>query len=197
LLLTNGQIQANSEEVFEVACKIQQDIVMHPFAFRTHAHKLGLVNSGYRVRGRNDEQEWTEIGRRSPQLPQMFYPIKNNIPIVRGDYVAAVCTMFNTESHIVRIGSTGNDEMCNFYMMYWVDGERLLEDDVCNSAGPPEYYFGRDRHLNTDKIPEDAFRIPPPPNGPEPGAPLQGGHHSMMKLQERPHKQQHIYRYVV
>jgi hypothetical protein len=28
-------------EVFEVACKIQQDIVMHPFAFRTHAHKLG------------------------------------------------------------------------------------------------------------------------------------------------------------
>jgi len=28
-------------EVFEVACKIQQDIVMHPFAFRAHAHKLG------------------------------------------------------------------------------------------------------------------------------------------------------------
>jgi hypothetical protein len=28
-------------EVFEVACKIQQDIVMHPFAFRTHTHKLG------------------------------------------------------------------------------------------------------------------------------------------------------------
>jgi hypothetical protein len=29
----------------------------------------GLVNSGYRVRGKNDDQEWTEIGRRSPQLP--------------------------------------------------------------------------------------------------------------------------------
>lgn len=28
-------------EVFEVACKIKQDIVIHPFAFRTHAHKLG------------------------------------------------------------------------------------------------------------------------------------------------------------
>jgi hypothetical protein len=28
-------------EVFEVACKIEQDIVMHPFAFRTHTHKLG------------------------------------------------------------------------------------------------------------------------------------------------------------
>jgi hypothetical protein len=30
-------------EEFEVACKIQQDIVMHPFAFRTHAHKLGKI----------------------------------------------------------------------------------------------------------------------------------------------------------
>jgi len=68
LLLTGGQIQPNSEgiftfalieklffevnflnyflffvEAFEVACKIHQDIVMHPFAFRTHAHKLGKI----------------------------------------------------------------------------------------------------------------------------------------------------------
>jgi hypothetical protein len=68
LLVTSGEIQPNSEgkitnictcekknvvfflnkiflfvEVFEVACKIQQDIVMHPFAFRTHAHKLGKI----------------------------------------------------------------------------------------------------------------------------------------------------------
>jgi len=63
-----------------------------------------LVNSGYRVRGKNDDQEWTEIGRRSPQLPQMFYPTKGNMTIEKGDYVAAVCTMFNTRSHTVRIG---------------------------------------------------------------------------------------------
>lgn len=96
---------------------------MHPFAFRTHAHKLGkiffknkfnmkrkifffsgLVNSAYRVRGKNDDQEWTEIGRRSPQLPQMFYPTQKDVTIKQGDYVAAVCTMFNTRSHVVRIG---------------------------------------------------------------------------------------------
>jgi hypothetical protein len=35
--------------------------------------------------------------------------------------------------------------MCNFYMMYWVDGDQLLHDDVCSSPGPPEYYFGTDR----------------------------------------------------
>ena len=41
--------------------------------------------------------------------------------------------------------STGNDEMCNFYMMYWVEGEQLLSNDVCTSAGPPQYYFRHDR----------------------------------------------------
>lgn len=110
-------------EIFESACKIKQDIAMHPFAFRTHTHKLGkinifcaihnknvnisfkgLVNSAYRVRGRDDDQEWTEIGRRSPQLPQMFYPIDRDVTIRKGDYVAAACTMYNFESHIVRIG---------------------------------------------------------------------------------------------
>jgi len=35
--------------------------------------------------------------------------------------------------------------MCNFYMMYWVDGDQLLDDSVCYSAGPPNYYFRRDR----------------------------------------------------
>jgi peptidylglycine monooxygenase len=187
LLLTNGAIAPRSLEAFEVACKIQQDIVMHPFAFRTHAHKLGLVNSAYRVRGKNDDQEWTEIGRRSPQLPQMFYPTQKDVTIKQGDYVAAVCTMFNKRSHVVRIGPTGNDEMCNFYMMYWVDGDQLLDDSVCLSAGPPYYYFQSDRHLNIDKIPADAFRIPPPPNGPAPGEPLQGGHHMMMQHKQKIH----------
>jgi uncharacterized membrane protein (DUF106 family) len=42
------------------------------------------------------------------------------------------------------LSSTGNDEMCNFYMMYWVDGDQLLHDDVCTSPGPPQYYFRHD-----------------------------------------------------
>lgn len=29
--------------------------------------------------------------------------------------------------------------------MYWVEGEQLLSNDVCTSAGPPQYYFRRDR----------------------------------------------------
>ena len=35
--------------------------------------------------------------------------------------------------------------MCNFYVMYWVEGDRLLHDDICTSPGPPRYYFGLDQ----------------------------------------------------
>ena len=29
--------------------------------------------------------------------------------------------------------------------MYWVDGDQLLDDAICQSAGPPNYYFRYDR----------------------------------------------------
>lgn len=99
--------------------------------------------------------------------------------------------------------------MCNFYIMYWVDGDNLLKEDVCSSAGPPRYYFGSDpvcsvltfilsfewnqriffveQNLNVDKIPSDAFRVPPPPNGPGPNEKLHGSHH-MMSQHEKPHR---------
>lgn len=48
------------------------------------------------------------------------------------------------KSIVLYFSSTGNDEMCNFYMMYWVDGDELLHEDVCSSPGPPNYYFGYD-----------------------------------------------------
>jgi hypothetical protein len=30
-------------------------------------------------------------------------------------------------------------------MMYWVDGDQLLDEGFCGSAGPPRYYFRYDR----------------------------------------------------
>jgi hypothetical protein len=35
--------------------------------------------------------------------------------------------------------------MCNFYIMYWVDGDQLLDDPICRSVGPPYYYFRNDQ----------------------------------------------------
>ncbi len=146
---------------------MNEDKVIYPFAYRTHAHKLGLVNSGYRIRNNphTGKQEWTEIGRRSPQFPQMFYPATNMAPIKLGDVIAARCTMKNSQDHTVYIGSTGNDEMCNFYMMYYVDGDQILENNVCASQGPPKWYFenfkdSNGQPLDISAIPLDASDIP-------------------------------------
>ena len=68
---------------------------------------MGLVNSGYVVKTDplTSEQEWIEIGRRSPQLPQMFYPATNkNVKINKGDILAARCTMYNFRDHKVSVG---------------------------------------------------------------------------------------------
>ena len=34
----------------------------------------------------------------------MFYPTQEDVTIKQGDYVAAACTMYNSRSHVVRIG---------------------------------------------------------------------------------------------
>ena len=34
--------------------------------------------------------------------------------------------------------------MCNFYMMYYVDGDKALSDKYCFSSGPNVYYWDRD-----------------------------------------------------
>lgn len=166
--VTGGYIQANSEEYFEAACEMNEDVEMIPFAYRTHAHKLGKLNSGYLVR--NDPivgdaaQTWTELGRRSPQLPQMFYPVSNNVTIRKGDIIASRCTIDNTQDHRVYVGSTGNDEMCNFYIMYYTK-EKAVKNNVCFTNGPPSWYFkdfvdSKKNKLQRSKVPLDISTIP-------------------------------------
>lgn len=43
--------------------------------------------------------------------------------------------------------STGNDEMCNFYIMYYIDGDETLNNKYCFSMGPPHYYWSKDPSL--------------------------------------------------
>ena len=41
--------------------------------------------------------EWDVIGKRDPQLPQMFYPVANtSTTLMPGDVIAARCTMVKT-----------------------------------------------------------------------------------------------------
>ena len=41
LLGTGGRINPHSIEYMETACEIKDNVVLHPFAFRTHTHSLG------------------------------------------------------------------------------------------------------------------------------------------------------------
>ncbi|XP_054090273.1 peptidylglycine alpha-hydroxylating monooxygenase isoform X2 [Zeugodacus cucurbitae] len=142
LLGTAGHIPPNSLEHMETACEINENKTLHPIAYRTHTHSLGKVVSGYRVRtDEHGSHQWTLLGKRDPLTPQMFYPVENSDPIVIGDYLAARCTMISHRNRITEIGATNEDEMCNFYLMYYVENDEPLNMKYCFSQGPPNYYW--------------------------------------------------------
>jgi len=158
LMVSGGEIPAGSIEYLEMACPYD-DVEIHPFGFRTHAHTLGRVVSGYRVR----DGEWTEIGRMDPKKPQMFYNVTNNVTLKKGDILAARCTMDNSLDHDVAVGNTQNDEMCNFYIMYYVDGQSQLEKDMCFKPGAPQWYlwdYPDQEALNLQAMPANASAKP-------------------------------------
>ncbi|XP_033634799.1 peptidylglycine alpha-hydroxylating monooxygenase-like [Asterias rubens] len=128
MVTNDGNIKAHETTNLEAACLYDDASVLYPFAYRVHTHKLGEVVSGYRIR--NDE--WEEIGKRSPQLPQMFYPVSNpDFTVEKGDTLAMRCTFESDRNTDTFIGPTTNDEMCNFYMMYYTKHEPLPVSDTC------------------------------------------------------------------
>uniref|UniRef100_A0A8D0GC57 Peptidylglycine alpha-amidating monooxygenase n=1 Tax=Sphenodon punctatus TaxID=8508 RepID=A0A8D0GC57_SPHPU len=132
----------------DIACHYKR-YPMHLFAYRVHTHRLGKVVSGYRVRG----NEWTLIGRQSPQLPQAFYPVEHPVDVNYGDILAARCVFSGegrtTDTHI---GGTASDEMCNFYIMYYMEAKHASSYMTCTQNIKPDM-FG--------SIPEEA-NIPIP-----------------------------------
>ncbi|KAK2888647.1 peptidyl-glycine alpha-amidating monooxygenase B isoform X2 [Channa argus] len=110
---------------------------IYPFAFRTHTHHLGKVVSGYRIR----DGKWTLIGRQSPQLPQAFYPANKEVSVKYGDTIAARC-VFTGEGRTSKtyIGGTSADEMCNFYVMYYMDSKHAVPYMNCMETGSKELF---------------------------------------------------------
>merc|ERR1712001_89911 len=82
-----------------------------------------------------------------------FYPVANtSTTLMPQDVIAARCTMVNNRDRRTWIGATNNDEMCNFYVMYWVYGKQQVHPDICFSAGPPEWSWHKSAGLRN--IPE-------------------------------------------
>nr|KAI8731297.1 alpha-amidating enzyme precursor 2 [Biomphalaria glabrata] len=135
----------------DISCTFMMDKSIIPFAFRTHAHGLGTVITDYQYNG-----TYHEIGKGNPQWPQAFYPVKEVIEVKPGDALAVRCT-YNSSwmDHPVGVGSTGNDEMCNYYIMLYTDSS------VADPSG--ECAFNELTQLTGKNFPIDVS-VPLPPN---------------------------------
>ncbi|OCT98556.1 hypothetical protein XELAEV_18010794mg [Xenopus laevis] len=127
-----GQEVVNSD----IACLYNRPTI-HPFAYRVHTHQLGQVVSGFRVR----HGKWTLIGRQSPQLPQAFYPVEHPLEISPGDIIATRC-LFTGKGRMsaTYIGGTAKDEMCNLYIMYYMDAAHATSYMTCVQTGNPKLF---------------------------------------------------------
>ncbi|CAL8074515.1 unnamed protein product [Calicophoron daubneyi] len=127
LLAAVGEIGPNGWTVVRTACRYTGYATLHPFAFRVHAHGHGVINKGYAYH----DGERSLIGAQSPQRLQTYYPVEDkDVKIYPHDLISAMCNMTNHEDKVFKMGNTRGDEMCNFYMMYWVshdDADQLTD----------------------------------------------------------------------
>lgn len=127
--------------------------VLHPIYYRTHTHKFGYKVLGGKLIDKRtsnvmDQDEFESsgfgldlIGERNPQESEMFYPaIRNDMTIDPGDTIYAACYYNQTTSSPIMIGATSDDEMCNFYIMYWTDNPQTVNQKACVSANPLDAY---------------------------------------------------------
>ncbi len=105
---------------------------MIAFAVRVHAHAHGDVNTAYRVR----DDEWTQIAKGDPQLPQAFHPMEKMLGIKEGDILLGMCTYHNNENRTIYPGSTHTDEMCNIYIMYYTENAQEVMSTCAGNSYP-------------------------------------------------------------
>ncbi|XP_070543295.1 peptidyl-glycine alpha-amidating monooxygenase B-like [Ptychodera flava] len=149
LVSMNINIQPGQEQIHtDIVCPYEDRARIHAFAYRTHTHSHGKVVSGYRIRN----GEWSLLGKANPQWPQAFYPMDGINEIRHGDTLAARCTFSGKGlDHNVHVGATSHDEMCNFYIMYYMDAN---DDDIHQACS---------KNGNHVQFPADSD-IPPFPN---------------------------------
>lgn len=140
---------------FEAGCHFHLPYEIVPIAYRTHAHLIIPVISGYAV----IDGEWIELGRMSPKQPEQFYPVTNEDVIVkRGDILASRCTCDSSNrTTTLWTGYKHDDEMCVFYLMFYTDYKKTLEDFYCYKDGN-KFSWRRNLKIRTDP-PENASNL--------------------------------------
>lgn len=98
---TFGFLPANATGHAEAACRITEDVILHPFMFSLHAHNASKVISGWKV---SPDGKWTLIGKADPLQDQGYYSVRDkDITLTRGDVVAARCTYDVTDDKVHRM----------------------------------------------------------------------------------------------
>ena len=96
-----GRYPSQTVTNVEAACKlsIKNGQKIHPLAFKVHTHGLGLVVTGWKV---SPDMRWTLLGKRDPQLTQMYSPVADNTTTMEnGDRLASRCMVENFKNHTV------------------------------------------------------------------------------------------------
>ncbi|VDK48630.1 unnamed protein product [Anisakis simplex] len=84
-----------------MSCVYRGTTDLHPFAFRTHTHGMGRVVSAFY----KHDGQWTMIGKRNPQWPQLFQMINTNLTISPRDLMAATCVFDSSQQKkVVQMG---------------------------------------------------------------------------------------------
>ncbi|GMR53354.1 hypothetical protein PMAYCL1PPCAC_23549 [Pristionchus mayeri] len=136
-----------------MSCTYPSRTVLHPFAFRTHTHKMGrLVSAFYKRNG-----QWTMVGKRNPQWPQLFEDISRPLEIHQGDFIAGSCRFDSSDTtKVTPMGSMGSNEMCNFYMMVYYkasDENPFPYGAYCSQQSEPHSF---------DDYPKEGTELLPP-----------------------------------
>lgn len=146
----NGLIPPKQEKYhMDAACEVKFNYDIVPINYRTHAHNISSVISGYVIKN----GDYIELGRMSPKQPEEFYPVTiKNLIVTKGDYLVSRCTYNSMKrDYITPIGPTHTDEMCVFYLLFYTDYQGRLENEYC---------FFENEFTLEDSLPFPAYKIP-------------------------------------
>lgn len=102
-MIARGIVPAHSISHIETACKIEEDIRMHPFEFQVHTHMHGIMASMWKVDGKDGS--WHLIAALDPRvLPNNLDVSDVDVVLGKGDWITGRCTMNNTEDRVVALG---------------------------------------------------------------------------------------------
>lgn len=120
-----GSLPRQSMAYLDSACRYPHPQALNLIRYRSHTHQLGQLASGFMIEG--GTTNWQLLGKQIPRHTHHYYPLENNgsqnqiVRLEEGDIVAARCIFRNTRNVDVKIGEGGRDEMCFFYLIYFVD----------------------------------------------------------------------------